>query len=360
MAYGRYSKRRGTTSSRKLFGARSRAARSAAVKAARTGNKAVARKLRKPTRLDTTKTGRNANAIVTLARQVKSLQRENLGSFQKNTEVFRLPDTYHWTHDNSMCFAINNFLRQDPGPGVQASGSPVYIGDLSQTNPTVPTAVIAGNFNNFYPHWGTGAHESFNFWFSEQKQSAAKAGYRPISTQITLQTKQIDMAYGDVVWYRFDLVRRKNTRASTNTTAHHLNLPGNVMGLANLASDDMVARNRINRTHFEVIETKWIKAYNPVNDGHKKTITRTCKINFRFKDMKHRPEEDLMAGNQVQLPTAVHQEVETTFLSQMPKDQVYWLVCNTSYHGGDDNHAKLEMHRYISWRDSHIIVSHDE
>lgn len=337
-----------------------RARRSLAFKAARTGNKAVAKKLKKPTTLKSTKTGRNADAIVTLAKQVKSLQRENLGPFQKNVEVFGLPDTFHWTTDNPICFAINNFLRQDPGPGVQASGCPVYIGDLTTTSPTVPTAKICGNFNNFYPHWGTGAHESYNFWFSEQKQSAAKAGYRPISTQITIQTEQLEMSYGDIVWYRFDLVRRKNSRASTTTTAHNLNLPTNVMGLANLASEDIMARNRINRTHFDVIETKWIKAYNLVNDGHKKNIRRVCKINFRFKDKRHRPEEDLMAGNQVQLPTTVHQEVETTFMSQMPKNEVFWLVCNTSYHGSDDNHAKLHMHRYISWRDNHVIVSHDE
>ena len=356
MPYG-YTPRTSRVKSR-MRAAAFRSRRSLAFKAARTGNKAVAKKLRKPTRLNTTKTGRNANAIVTLAKQVKSLQRENLGPFQKNVEVFGLPDTFHWTTDNPICFPINNFLHGDSNSG--QTGCPVYIGDLTTSSPTVPTAKICGHFNNFYPHWGTGAHETYNFWFSEQKQSAAKAGYRPISTQITIQTEQLGMNYGETVWYRFDLVRRKDSRASVTTAAHNLNLPSNVMGLANLASEDIMARNRINRTMFEVIETKWVKAYNPVNDGHKKDVRRQCKINFRFKDKRHRPEEDLMAGNNIQVPSAVHQEVETTFISQMPRNEVFWLVCNTSYHGADDNHAKLHMHRYISWRDNHVIVSHDE
>ena len=61
--------------------------------------------------------------------------------------------------------------------------------------------------------------------------------------------------------------RRKDSRASVTTAAHNRGTPTNVMGLANLAGEDIMARNRINRTMFEVIETKWVKAYNPVNDA---------------------------------------------------------------------------------------------
>ena len=354
MSYGRKSFSGSSSRSRTL--ARQRNSRNAVVAARRTGNKQVAKVLKKPTTMAKTRTGRNTSAIVTLARQVKQLQRSQIGPFQRQTEFFELPNTTFWRSQNPICFAMNNFLHDIDGEE-HHTGSPVYIGELTPAGslPQQPIATKAGHFENFYPDFGTGTNEVYNMWFHEGKQTASPIGYRPLRSNITLEVTQENMSYGDVVWCRFDIIKPKNSLP--NSAAHQWSLPANIMALGNLASAAIKNRNRINRELFTIVATKWVKIANYTNQ--QKDVTRRCRFNFKFPDKKYRPEERLHAGDQIQLPTTSHQEVTTNFLSQMKRSDIYWLVCNTSYNANNKS-CRLNMHRYISWRDAQVIVSHDE
>jgi len=359
---------------RRSYAASSRAARSAAVAAKRAGNKAVAKKLRRPKPRARTKVGRNTNAIVTLARQVRQLQLADKGEFQRNYEVYHLPDAVHFNSTHPLLFALNDMQRgtlheQENNLGHDshhARGAPVWIGKLQpQSGSTQPYPFYeqASRFYDYTQEFGHGENEAYSYWKTDNDQTASKVSYCPIANYTKIQTRVHNLNHGETIWFRIDVIRRKRTRDLQFNGVQKKALPNNVCNLSQLCVDDMTQRNRINRSYYEIVKTKWVKHTNMMSttaiDSHKIST-----IGMRFKQMKKRPEERLFAGELVTVPqtTLGHNdpdELETNFYSQMDQCDIYWCLVNTS-HPGDDTKCKVDMTRYISWRDTQMDVRYED
>ena len=360
---------------RRSYAASSRAARSAAVAAKRAGNKAVAKKLRRPKRRVRTKVGRNTNAIVTLARQVRQLQLANKGTFQKNYEVYHLPDAIHFNSTHPLLFALNDMQRgtlheQEVNSGYDthhARGAPVFCAKLvaagGSSTGTIPHYEQAGRFYDYFNTYGQSDREAYSYWRSDNDQTASKVSYCPIANYTKIQTRVHNLNHGETIWFRIDLIRRKRTKDLMFNSVQKKALPNNMINLSQLCVDDMTQRNRINRTYYQIVKTKWVKHTNMMSttaiDSHKVTS-----IGMRFKQMSKRPEEDLHAGELVTVPGSTlglddPGEMETNFYTQMDQCDIFWCLVNTS-HTGDDTKCKVDMTRYISWRDDQEDVRHED
>ena len=248
MAYGRRTSYSGMRSSfRSARTASQKSARYAKTAAARTRNKAVKRVYRRAATVPRTIVGTNTKAITTLARQVKSLQNQQLGSFQKNWEHMSFSDTTtaKFQAATPICFAMNNFLTQ----------SHVYAGLTDTTSvpgKSVPGYLQVGTWAKQQPLF----HPEYDYWRGANDDIAGPTHYRPISTTVNFSFR-CEQASRTDLWVRLDIIKAR--KILTNTNVNKLLLPNNVQCLGFLASEEQDTRNRINREYFTVIRTKWVK-----------------------------------------------------------------------------------------------------
>jgi len=304
---------------------------SIAKKTSASGNTAVKRVYKKANTVPKTKVQANKSAIATLARQVKTLQLKEEGQYQKNLEHCEVTGgTIAWNTVQPICFALNNFLEH----------SQVFIGhddaDLHLPAHAEATHWVKTNPPSLYPE--------YSYWDGANDDNANPEAYKPIGTTITFNVEAPSLSPNQVYWCRIDIVKPK--KILQNTNIHKLGLPQNIQSLSHLANDDMNKRNRYNREYFQVIKTKWIKLEN--KNEVNKTIEKFTKMYFKF------PEKStctkLGAG---EAKITASGSLDTTFFSQMPLDEVYWCILSTSNASGnsDSNHVKLQMNRFISYRD---------
>lgn len=292
------------------------------------GNKAVARKL---SQRGLARTARNTDSIVTLAKQVKDLQRVQMGAFQKEWQHCKaghgLP---RLQNDQPACFALNDFT---PSSGT-------FIGTQSTTTPPHNFFAIDTLWADTVPFGGGTNEKDYSYWYNDNKEHASKKGYRAISTTVTVNMEQVDLAPTAVVWFRIDIV--KPTKQLLPTALHKLSLPTNIQGLARLADKDMEKRNRINRGFFNVIESKWYKMENT------QTVNKTIEkfATFHVKFPRQKAVEDMDAHGTVSTSEG---DLTQTFITNVPQDQIYWMIISTSNSGVG---SKVQLSRYISYRDN--------
>ena len=300
------------------------------------GNTAVKNVYKKSNTAPKSKSDTNQSAIATLAKQVKILQLKEAGNYQRNLEHCSITGGLHaWTTTQPICFAMNNMLNE----------SQVFMGvedNTAQPGTTLPGHLTIQNWHHTEPF---SIYPEYSYWSGANDDHANPQSYRPIGTTITLNFEAPSLAPNKIYWCRADIVKVK--KVLKNTTANKLGLPENIQSLSNLASDSMSFRNRYNREYFTVLKTYWCKLEN--NSDQDKTIEKFIKIYFKFPDKKSTTEK---LGADEHRATSVG-EVSTSFFSQMPQDEIYWMILSTSNNGnpGDTNHVKLQMSRFISYRD---------
>ena len=123
----------------------------------------------------------NRNAIVTLARQVKSLQMNSLGLFQKRCEKMNIvPATDGFNRTYPLCFCMNQFndnsnlhaqmYKVDPTSGAGTflkRFEPQGAGTIFGTGP--------GPYLKYNPHWGS------------KDDTPSTEVYQPLGTKVRLQ-----------------------------------------------------------------------------------------------------------------------------------------------------------------------------
>jgi len=307
----------------------SRTGRYKSVAAKRRTNRPVARIQRTPYAPQRAK---NTASIVQLARQVRSLQTSQIGSFQQRIEKYTEnlnAGTGSFTTKNPWAFCVNDFLLgATPGCPIFATGSP------------------AGEYKRGY--WGTVAtdinnNEIWDMWQDTQNDQCSLTQYMPISSTLQFEFTIDDMpAAADTVWIRIDFVKMKNTHATT--TQHQWNLPTCLPGMANLATDHLNVRNTINPALFtKVAKTKWLKI-KPSMLANTNVVARTKQVvQFPAKILKPDIADFATSG-------------ESFYSNVALKDQV-WCLINTSVH--DDNPwpqgLRVELRRHNKWRDPHGV-----
>jgi len=289
----------------------------------------------------TPKVVKNTASIQTLARQVRDLQLSKLGSVQKTFESFVFnSDTYKLITTQPFVFALNDFTKQ----------APIWHGvpdNISSVGNTIPGTVVTATWQTrTFPFPSL---DEYNYWSGAQDDECNPDSYLPISTLVHFKFKS-NLNPFEKVWYRVDIIQAKKNMLYTKEKK--LSLPDNVMGLGNLASNNMTQRNRINRQYFHILQTKWICVHNNSGLNGQRDVERHMKIPFQFKPQDHTTK--LGAGQNHHTITG---NTHTQFATNMPQDAIIWCVVSTSNESSSSNAALVQCTRFNKWRDPEGVAS---
>ena len=304
---------------------------------------------RKPT------AAKNRASVYALAKQVKSLQRAQVGPIQSNylwigvntSATGNPPVTVHtpkFVNSASMVpfvMLLNDmretafFLQSSWNSTTHAPQS-----SLMHTFQRVPDPTPAGEFE--------GDQQNYSYHFRTLDDTVSMARYKPMYAKVDFHFSWPNALPQDpVLWVRLDIIKPKNVLQST--AAHSIDFPGAAYSLGNLMiTDANQPRNYIDKNFFDVIDTKFVKFHNADVDlgGVGRTLQRKCTMSYRFPpNLVH----DLSATNKVNVHGPA--KVEQNPISNIPIDQQVYLIWQTNYPPSDMKKLGCQIYRRNTWRD---------
>lgn len=277
----------------------------------------------------------NRTAIMTLSRQVKSLQLSKIGAYQKKFESLNL-GAGTFSASKPLLIQLNNLL----------DNATVWYPTFNTTNNT-PQINAAGVFTKTQPAIPEN-REHCSYWVNSNDDEPSREFYKPIRRTITVKFDN-PTGYSNTErdqWFRIDIFRQK--KVLPETSVHHLNLPHNLYGLINMAND-APERNRFNKEYFQVYKTFWKKA-TPSEVNGRRQITY-MKIDFQF-PAKHMVKLNTVNG----INDGDLNDITQYFRTNIPVDEVYYAMISTNYKT-DEQDCKIQLNSFSSWRDQHGITS---
>lgn len=329
-------------SSYSAAGTRSRAA---TVAKRRQTNLPVRRALAKPTRTTarTVTRRKNTNAIVTLARQVRTLQMQHYGDIQYTRQVLCKNDggkdiTGNGAFLNTApyMFELLNFYNQ----------ARVYKGDMDAS--FNPTYTQEHRWLVLSEAGATGAGKPYAFDVTNDAVSHNQ--YMPLTAFYQWHVKFTDVEKAKDKVVRLTVFKLKTT--ADNAKVKTL-LPDYLGQYANMAMEDPSDRNKFSPVYHKVL---YQRSYHLKNTGDvTKDIERdfTMKWSFSRQDGLVRLDTDQIEGT----PSSSTQEYCAQHFRHLirPQDQIYVLLSTSN---GDQNcRAEISCMRTLRWRDNEGVIS---
>lgn len=310
----------------------------------KTGNKPVDKaitKYKKPKMPSNTNprqyAANNRNAIMTLSRQVKSLQLSRLGLFQKRAEQLtwvKATDnpSYPWNTQKPLCFCLNQFNGRDTTTGANVK-APMFHVDGSGNGQ------VFKRFTTWVPSPLSGIARDLNPHIADIDDVVSPEAYKPLGTSVKFEFEFNDYAANQRDSYiRIDIIRPK--KLLLDSLYHDLTMPKGLGQFCNLAELYMLNRNYINTTYWDIVQTKWIKISN--DSGVAKGVTKIVTVNRSYKNSPI-IKTDLNStsagtGGGTTYPM-FHHQVDPRMLE--------WCVVSTGFQIPE----RMSILRKISWRD---------
>jgi hypothetical protein len=314
---------------RRIVNTRQKSARASNVSNRRSagGNKKVARIQRRPY---VPRLVKNTDSIYALAKQVRGLQRSALGEYQKNYLHFQFDpsDVDHpaeWFNAGSpLLIPVNDFTSH-----------PVYRGYLGTNK--FPAISSIGEFAKLKFGLSEEA-ENTSYWALANDDSASLVAYQPITCNLTFDIEGTVSNTTKEQWFRVDVFRQK--KVLTHSSAHSLNMPYNLYGLRNMASQGEEC-NKFNKEYFQVMQTKWFRM--PKTEVNNTFHSTRCSVKIKMPPKVLKPDMD----------GTIHHDnldVPIPFAGAIPvKDQIFCML-STNYL---NNGCKVTIRKFISYRDQH-------
>lgn len=285
-------------------------------------NRPVYKKLARPTKKQTTKTGRNMNAIQTLARQVKTLQNQRFGEIQSHTQYLALTGNNLPTNTKPVAFLLNNFYDQSTYIGHLASGIASF-----QINGAFARNTYQGDIDDRYE------------WNARMNNDVVSlVEYKPVYTKLRIN---FECSVAGLSQYEMVRVSIIKVKAYELTNKLSLALPSALGAYRQLAEfDGKFFKNFFDKKYHTVMYDKWVKIENKNLKSDESTkIRAVVNIPWRYKDMVHRPDITSNPSNQV-------------FWTNVPQEQQYWVLISTSS-GLTGNLESVNVSKFDVWRDAH-------
>uniref|UniRef100_UPI004048401E hypothetical protein n=1 Tax=Rheinheimera sp. TaxID=1869214 RepID=UPI004048401E len=309
-----------------------------------TTNKPVAKAINKYKRANGTKptvqkVANNRNAIMTLSRQVKSLQLAKLGEFQKRAEQVRWfasddAGAFPWETLKPFAFCLNQFNGRDPTTGTNVK-APIYYTDSNGYGQ------VMRRFDTWVPSALVGIHRDLNPHIADIDDVVSPEVYKPLGTSVKIQIEFNNYPANERTdWFRIDVVRPK--KRLLQSTFHSLNMPHGLGQFTALTKSNMVDRNFINPTYWDIVYTKWVPLVN--NSGVAKHITKIVTINRSYKNAKP-IRTDLNSTSMTKLGVTTYPQ----FHEQTDPTQLEWCIISAG--SSDIQPRSMSILRQISWRD---------
>lgn len=267
---------------------------------------------------------------------IRQLKNQVNGHIQRNyqfVDFLDTPGSFVISPKTPLCFAVNDFTREDQGGGKLYF--PIYTG----VSPNINTsAAIAAKWQQYNPSLALGLDQKFRMWKDNNDDTVAKSCYQPVYAdyRINLSRNTTGTAQPEL-YIRMDILRVK--RFYQKSSYHDYSLPEALGCLQNLAvgvGDN--TRNSINPDLFHV-KTRWFKM--PAQDATRTAASKT--FHYRTKFPKKLIKLDLDESGGL---------VEEFHLGQDPKVPI-WMVLSVSDRptGAPTTDLKVTMTRKIVWRD---------
>ncbi|AXQ66425.1 MAG: putative capsid protein [Cressdnaviricota sp.] len=273
----------------------------------------------------------NKNAIMTLAKQVKSLQLSKLGPYQKRIEFFELDKedmgNNNFNHTRPICFQLNDFTSDCKLHTLDPTS---HVSQTMKGWSIVPSK-FTGNLAKYNQFWATNDCE------------VSKLRYLPIKCEYTL-TISTNMAEQDSPrWIRVDFV--KPNKILPQTGSHALNLPEGIFSFSELLNGPAQPNkvNDINPLYWKRChKPQWISLKANAGQTSATSVIRHKKFNIYFPNKVINVETDT--------PYSYANDSILTNISR--KDQM-WAVFSFDRQYSNTNNLKIGMTRTMHWRDEH-------
>lgn len=321
--------------SRSSYLASRRAARASAVQKARTTvtkapkstrfNAPVYRKLRKPRR--TTKVARNKGAIMTLARQVKTLQQQRFGELQSHTQYCNLTGSNLPTPSQPLAFVLNNFYDQPIYKGAVITGTGIQGIASFTVGPTIERQTYQTDLDDIF-EWNA----------RRNTDEVSLVEYKPVYTRLKLVFRYTMPGNGFPAMARVTVIKVKAYQSSNKL---NVTIPGALGAYRNLANREFdPQRNYFDKRYHTVLYDKWVKTTFTNDSNVTDLLSREVTISWKYKDMVHKPD---ITNN----PTG------QSFWTNVPQREVLWVLISAGDHS--DRLSSLEIGKFDTWRDPHGV-----
>lgn len=267
-------------------------------------------------RKSTAKTAVNKSAIMTLAKQVKTLQNQRVGEIQSHTQFISLTGDQLPTSDHPVLFGLNNFYDQEVYRGSVAGGIATYSSIASFSRHT----------------YRSDLDDEYEWNARRNNDTVSLIEYKPVFTRLNMAFTfgVAGAVYPSRVRITILKIKPYNSSNKLNVT-----LPTTLGAYRWLANDSSGYQNFFDKTYHTVLIDRWIPLRAPPNSAQT-TFNRNLRIDFKHNAAILKP--DISA-----LPTG------QTFWTNVPvKDQIWVLVSTDAGYM-----TNMRVNKFDVWRDPH-------
>jgi hypothetical protein len=292
-----------------------------------TSNKSVKRVYRKASATPKTKTGANKSAIMTLSRQVKSLQNQRFGEIQSASTVFTLDSALKLPEPKlPVCFMVNDFYND----------APVWKGVHYPVSGDVGYSQIAVTER---PSYNSDLLDQYEWNARQNTDAVSEIEYKPVYRRMNFHIEtNLSGAYAPMK-FRITLFKLKPVQLATNQI--DCQLPSRLGAYRYLAdSNNQIKQNSFNPRFHTVIYDKWVTIK---SDSTSPTKSTFVSIPYKFGDT------DLVKPDFTNLPTG------QTFWTNVPQNDIVWAMISVSGNATHPIVSKITCKSFFSWRDKHGI-----
>lgn len=269
-------------------------------------------------RQTSTKTAKNKSAIMTLSRQVKTLQNQRIGDVQSHTQFINFTGDQLPTSDHPVLFGVNNFYDQD-----------VYRGSITSG---IATYSVAGTFTR--QTYRTDLDDEYEWNARRNSDTVSLIEYKPVFTRLNMNFQFAQAAATFPSRVRVTILKVKPYNSSNKLS---VTLPTTLGAYRWLANDPSSYQNFFSKTYHTILVDKWIPLRAPPNSAAT-TFSKNLRIDFRHSAAVLRPDISTTPPGQ-------------NFWTNIPvKDQIWCLVSTDAGYM-----TSMRVSKFDVWRDPHGV-----
>lgn len=312
------------------FARRSTARKASAIAKSRLVNKPVKTILKKP-RKAVSKPAQNQKAIMTLSRQVKSLQLGEYGFKQRQTQSVVLKHgipAQQPLKTTPIAFQMNSFY----------DATPLLQGTVNATGDPVVTLV-----NSFAKQtFDTDIKDQYQWNEQNNLDTVSLIRYLPVYSKLKFHFKGAIKSSQENIRYRVTLFKLKNQPMITSV--RNLNMPYALGAYWHMCDDTIGQKNYFSKKYHTVLMDKWVTISPPTLStlgGNTSHVYRTLEVPFSWPNAKP------VDFDKTATPPA--QQLYTN----MAQTDIIW--CLISSNQDTDSGLDISIERSLVWRDQHGI-----
>lgn len=264
------------------------------------------------------KTARNKSAIMTIAKQVKTLQNQRAGEVQSHTQQISLTGDQLPTSESPVLFGLNNFYDQDVYRGSVVSGVATYSA-----------------ISTFSRHtYKSDLDDEYEWNARRNNDTVSLIEYKPIFTRLNMNFQFGTAGATFPSRVRVTVLKIKPYHSSNKL---NVTLPTTLGAYRWLANDASGYQNFFDKTYHTVLIDRWIPIRSPPNSSQT-TFSRNLRIDFKHNASILKPDISALPSGQ-------------TFWTNVPvKDQIWVLVSTDAGYL-----TNMRVNKFDVWRDPHGI-----